>query len=134
MVYNQESKSILSLMNTRFWLDIIGSMGYNILNNRFETENSLFDWNISIIDYQQDVIDHFLYTSRVHDLIELSIEGNKLALTLLQRLKDQTDDDYEYDFLSGKNIDQITVTNKTLKDYVLKWITGEERMQPIKHW
>jgi len=63
----QESKSILSLMNTRFWLDIIGSMGYNILNNRFETENSLFDWNISIIDYQQDVIDHFwlkwFYTS-----------------------------------------------------------------------
>lgn len=67
-------------------------MGYNILNNKFETENSLFDWNISIIYYQQDIIDHFLYTSRVHDLIELSIEGNKLPLSLLQRLKYQTDE------------------------------------------
>ena len=112
----QESKSILSLMDTSSWLDIISSMGY--LNNRFEAANALFEWNISIINYQQNVIDQLLYTSRVHDLIELSIQGNQLALSLLQRLKDQTDDEYEYDFLSGKNIDQITVTNDTIRNYI----------------
>ena len=128
-----ENKKSLCLMNTRLWLIILSSMGYDGHSNTFIDTNKSFTWDRSIIDYQRNVITQCLYTSRVHDLIDCLREGNQLAIFLLQRLANRTNDPYERNFLLGYQ-PQIQHTNATLLPYLQRWIDGIIHGPPIKFW
>ena len=131
-----ENKKTLCLMNTRLWLIILSSMGYDGQSNTFIPENRRFTWDNSIIEYQINVINQCLYTSRVHDLIDCLREGNQLAIFLLQRLENQSNDPYERDFLLGRQPiwDQIHHTNNTLSNFFQQWIRGQVEGPSIKYW
>ena len=111
-------------MNTRLWLDIIYSMGYD--GNTFHPEKGKIKWDESIIEHQRNVIDNCLYTSRVHGLIDCLREGDPIAISLLQRLYNRTTDAYERAFLLGRQPipDQIQFTNDTLSNYLNRWFRG----------
>ena len=91
-LFAAQNKKSLCLMRTRFWLIILSSMGYDGQSNSFIPTNRRFTWDNSIIEYQRNVIDNYLYTSRVHDLIDLR-EGYHIGEyeEFLHRL------DFEYD-------------------------------------
>ena len=134
-----QNKKSLCLMRTRLWLRCLDSMGYDGITNTFIDKRKTFDWlDNLIIDHQQNVIDNYLYTSRVHDLIDCAKEGDLIARFLLERLANQVTvtDDYEHTFLLGQqpDHDRIQFTNNNLSDYLLKWIRGEMSYPSIKYW
>ena len=88
-LFAAQNKKSLCLMGTRLWLIILSSMGYDGQSNIFIPTNRRFKWSDSIIEYQRNVIDNYLYTSRVHDLIDCLWEGDPLAGFLLQRLSNR---------------------------------------------
>jgi len=49
-------------MNTRLWIIILYSMGYDGRRNTFSSNRRTFDWHVSIIAYQKNVITNRLYT------------------------------------------------------------------------
>ena len=121
----------LSLMNTRLWLRILSSMGYDGQSNTFIPENRTFTWDNSIIEYQRNVINQFLYTSRVHDLIDcLRREGNHIARFLLIRLAQQTHDNNERMFLMGRTPPAIRLDNIRLR----QWLAAPHLHVAIKYW
>ena len=126
-----ENKKSLCLMNTRLWIIILYSMGYVGRTNTFSRANSTFDWHDSIIAYQKNVIDNRLYTSRVHDLIDLR-EESQMARFLLRRLYTQTRDPYERAFLMGQPPanNRIRLGNNTLR----QWLAAPHFYIPIKYW
>ena len=126
-----ENKKSLCLMNTRLWIIILYSMGYVGRTNTFSRANSTFDWHDSIIAYQKNVIDNRLYTSRVHDLIDLR-EESQIARFLLRRLYTQTRDPYERAFLMGQPPanNRIRLGNNTLR----QWLATPNLHVPIKYW
>ena len=137
-----QNKKSLCLIRTRLWLNCLHSMGYDCQSNRFNLANKTFNWldNV-IIEYQQNVIDNCLYTSRVHDLIDCLREGDPIARSLLERLANRTTDPYERDFLLGHQpvAHQIQFTNddwrNNVKKYLYQWNRGIIRGgPPIKYW
>lgn len=132
-LFAAKNKPSLCLMNTRLWLIIINSMGYDSITNTFNHRR--LKWDDSIIEYQRKVITDCLYTSRVHDLIDYSREGNQLAIMLLQRLANRTTDRYEKNFLLGKQParDRFQPTDDLLNIHIDLWVKGIERRQ-IKYW
>jgi surface protein len=135
-LFAAKNKKSLCLMNTRLWLLILSSMGYDGESNTFIPENRRFTWDNSIIEYQRNVINQCLYTSRVHDLIDCLREGNQLAIFLLQRLENQSNDPYERNFLLGRQPiwDQIHHTNNTLSIFFQQWMRGQAEGPSIKYW
>jgi len=140
----QNTKS-LCLVNTRLWLNIIYSMGYNGIT--FQDEKRTFKWDDSIIEYQRNVINNCLYTSRVHDLIDYAYpsdetKGDTLAIFLLKKLVLRTEDPYEIAFLSGQqpHKDRIkfdfTINDRTLINSFCGYF--DDRLQgkgpSIKYW
>ena len=129
-----QNKKSLCLMNTRIWILVLYSMGYDGLTNSFRSRT--FDWGDSIIEYQRNVIDKCLYTSRVHDLIDLR-EESAIARFLLERLYNRTTDHYERAFLLGRQPieDRIQFTNNNVSVYLYQWIRGQiGGGPPIKYW
>ena len=63
---------IFALMETRIWIRVLFTMGYNFATNNFNPRNRNFPWNQNMIDYQTRITQNGLYTSRVHDLLEIS--------------------------------------------------------------
>ena len=131
-----QNKKSLCLMDTRSWIMCLYSMGYDGELNTFNPENRRYIWDKSNIAYQKNVIDNYLYTSRVHDLIDCLREGNQIARSLLQRLYNQTTDPYERAFLLGRQPvqDRIQFTNDTLSNYLDHWIRGIIIGPTIKYW
>ena len=138
-----QNKKSLCLIRTGLWLRCLHSMGYDIITNTFNLANKTFDWeNNLIIDHQQNVIDNYLYTSRVHDLIDFLREGDPIARSLLERLANRTTDPYERDFLLGHQpvAHQIQFTNydwmNNVRNYLYRWNRGTIRGggPPIKYW
>jgi surface protein len=130
-----QNKKSLCLIRTRLWLNCLHSMGYDCLTNTFILANKTFDWEDNlIIDHQQNVIDNYLYTSRVHDLIDCLREGDPIARSLLERLANRTTDPYERDFLLGHQpvVHQIQFTNDVKKYLYRGTIRGAG--PPIKYW
>ena len=134
----QNTKS-LCLVNTRLWLDIIYSMGYNGIT--FPPEKRMFKWDETIIKYQKTVINNCLYTSRVHDLIDYAYPRDErkpdtLAIFLLKKLALRTKDSYEIAFLSGQQPDKDRIkfdfTINSFRSYFDDYIQGKG--PPIKYW
>ena len=116
-----QNKKSLCLMRTRLWLRCLNSMGYDGQTNTFIPANRTFaGWHNLIIEYQKNVIDNCLYTSRVHDLIDCLREGNHLARFLLERLANLVTDPHEQAFLLGRQPirDRIQLTNDTLSNNI----------------
>lgn len=131
-----KDRKSLCLMNTRLWLRIIYAMGYMRQTNTFDPEYYEFKWDQTFIDYQRNIIDNCLYTSRVHDLLDISannVSGCLIARTLLQRLIARTTDPEEIQFLSGQ-LPQIAHTNLSLRPYLQRWIEGIIQGPSIKFW
>ena len=130
-----QNKKSLCLIRTRLWLNCLHSMGYD--GNTFILANKTFDWleNI-IIDHQRNVIDNYLYTSRVHDLIDCLREGDPIARSLLERLAYRTTDPYEQAFLLGHQPvqDRIQFTDDNLKISLTEWIRGARQDPLPKYW
>jgi surface protein len=137
-LFAAQNKKSLCLMRTRLWLIILSSMGYDGQSNIFIPTNRRFKWSDSIIEYQRNVIDNYLYTSRVHDLIDCLREGDPLAGFLLQRLANRVivTDPHERAFLLGRQPvqDRIQFTDDTLSNYLYQWIRGEITGPQIKYW
>ena len=144
-LFGAQNKKSLCLVNTRLWLDIIYSMGYD--GNTFHPEKGKIKWDESIIEHQRNVIDNCLYTSRVHDLIDYAYpmdgrKGDELAIRLLYKLALRTSDPYEIDFLLGQQPDDhrikfnFTINDRTLinsfRGYFDNYIQGKG--PPIKYW
>ena len=120
--------------DTLSWLYTINSMGFNRETHSFDYSKRFLEWKIENITYQKNIIDNLLYTSRVHDLLDLSRQGNQLAGILLKRLADQVTDKYEYNFLLGKE-KYLSFTNENVRDYLKRWISGNiQDSNPIKYW
>jgi surface protein len=119
--------------DTLSWLYIINSMGFDRETHTFDSSKRFLEWDIETINYQKNIIDNLLYTSRVHDLLDLSREGNQLAGILLKRLADQATDEYESRFLLGKE-KYWSFSEESLRDYLKRWISGNiEDSNPIKY-
>ena len=121
--------------STQLWLNDIDSMGFfNRENHTFEPKTHFPDQKE--FNYQKNVIDKCLYTSRVHDLRELSVKGNILhkilAKILLKKLADLTDDKDERNFLL-KPEKYTRFTNETLRKRIKKWISGTADGYSIKN-
>jgi surface protein len=130
-----KDRKSLCLMNTRLWLRIIYAMGYMRQTNTFDPEYYEFKWDQTFVDYQRNIIDNCLYTSRVHDLLDISANNDSgclIARTLLQRLIARTTDPEEIQFLSGQ-LPQIAHTNLSLQPYLERWIGGVQGPS-IKFW
>ena len=130
-----QNKKSLCLMNTRIWILVLYSMGYNGRTNTFSSNRRTFEWGDSIIAYQKNIIDNCLYTSRVHDLIDLR-EESQMARFLLRVLYNRAIDPYERAFLLGRQPiqDRIQFTNNNVSVYLYQWIRGEITGPPIKYW
>jgi surface protein len=80
-----------NLMDTKLWCHVLFSIGYDFENDTF-IDNPLLPWKKNMIDSQKKVIENFLYTSRVHDLLEIcSNQGENpiyraMANSLLEKL------------------------------------------------
>lgn len=63
----------LSLLNTSSWIRAIFRMGYDHSKNIFSDDGKQFSliWGEKIIENQKKIITEKLYTSRVHDLIDI---------------------------------------------------------------
>ena len=119
--------------DTLSWLYIINSMGFDRETHTFDSSKRFVEWGIETINYQKNIIDNCLYTSRVHDLLDLLREGNQLAEILLKRLADRETDEYERRFLLGKE-KYLSFTNESLRDYLKRWISGNiEDSNQIKY-
>jgi surface protein len=125
-----QNKKSLCLIRTRLWLRCLHSMGYDCQSYRFNLANKTFDWldNV-IIEYQQNVINQCLYTSRVHDLIDCLREGNPIARSLLKRLANRTTDHHERMFLMGQQ-PTIRLDNNRLR----QWLVEPDLHSPFKYW
>jgi surface protein len=120
--------------DTLSWLYIINSMGFDRKTHTFDSSKRFLEWDIETINYQKNIIDNLLYTSRVHDLLDLSREGNQLAEILLKRLADRTTDEYERRFLLGRE-KYLSFSEESLRDYLKRWISGNiDDSNPIKYW
>jgi surface protein len=80
-----------NLMDTKLWCHVLFSIGYDFENDTF-IDNPLLPWKKNMIDSQKRVIENCLYTSRVHDLLEIcSNQGENpiyqaMANSLLEKL------------------------------------------------
>ena len=120
--------------DTLSWLYIINSMGFDREKHTFDSSKSFLEWEIENINYQKNIIDNCLYTSRVHDLLDLSRQGNQLAGILLERLTDRATDEYERRFLLGRE-KYLSFTDESLRDYIKRWIPGHvQNNNEIKYW
>jgi surface protein len=120
--------------DTLSWLYIINSMGFDRKTHTFDSSKRFLEWDIETINYQKNIIDNLLYTSRVHDLLDLRRQGNQLAGILLKRLVDRTTDEYESRFLLGKE-KYLSFTDESLREYIKRWISGNiDDSNPIKYW
>ena len=120
--------------DTLSWLYIINSMGFDRKNHTFDSSKRFLEWEIENINYEKNVINKCLYTSRVHDLLDLSSQGNQLAGILLKILADRSTDEYERTFLLGKK-NYPSFTNENVGEYIRKWISGNrQESNPIKYW
>lgn len=121
-------------LDTLSWLYIINSIGFDRKTHTFDFSKRFLEWEIETINYEKKIIDNFLYTSRVHDLLDLSREGNQLAGILLKRLADRATDEYERRFLLG-NEKYLSFTDESLRDYIKRWISGHiQNNTEIKYW
>ena len=120
--------------DTLSWLYIINSMGFDRGKHTFDSSKRFLEWEIENINYQKNIIDNFLYTSRVHDLLDLRRQGNQLAGILLERLTYQATVEYEYRFLLGIE-KYLSFTDESLHDYIKRWIPGNiQNNNEIKYW
>ena len=89
----------------------------------------------SIIEYQINVIDNYLYTSRLHDCLR---ERDPLARFILERLAYRVTvrDPHERAFLLGRQPihNRIQFRKDNLSNYLHQWIRGEITSPPIKYW
>ena len=80
-----------NLMDTKLWCRVLFSLGYDFENDIF-IDNPLSPWRKLMIDSQKRIIENCLYTSRVHDLLEIcSNQGEDpiyiaMANSLLEKL------------------------------------------------
>jgi surface protein len=120
--------------DTLSWLYIINSMGFNRETHTFDSSKRFLEWDIETINYQKNIIGNLLYTSRVHDLLDLWRQGNQLAGILLKRLADQATDEYEYNFLLGKE-KYVSFTDESLREYIKRWNPRHvQNNNEIKYW
>jgi surface protein len=122
--------------DTLSWLYTINSIGFNRETYTFDSSKRFLEWDIENINYQKNIIDNCLYTSRVHDLLDLRRQGNQLAGILLKRLVDRTTDEYESRFLLGKE-KYLSFTDESLREYIKikKWnLRHVQNNNEIKYW
>ena len=111
------NKTNPDVVSTLSWLYVINSMGFDREKHTFDYRKRFLEWKIEDIFYQTNIIQKCLYTSRVHDLLDLLRQGNQLAGILLKRLADRTTDEYERRFLLGRQ-KYLSFTDESLRDYL----------------
>lgn len=101
----QGTKHVFNIVDTKLWVNIIVSMGFDIFSGEFrEKEYQL--WDPTNINYQQMIVQECRYTSRAHDLLDLKRSANNLihqaATVLLDKLKNAEETDEGKAFLNGE--------------------------------
>ena len=101
----QGTKHVFNIVDTKLWVSIIVSMGFDIFLGEFrEKEYQL--WDSKNINYQQMIVQECRYTSRAHDLLDLKRSANNLlrqaATVLLDKLKNAEETDEGKAFLNGE--------------------------------
>lgn len=101
----QGTKHVFNIVDTKLWVSIIVSMGFDIFSGEFrEKEYQL--WDPTNINYQQMIVQECRYTSRAHDLLDLKRSANNLlrqaATVLLDKLKNAEETDEGKAFLNGE--------------------------------
>lgn len=103
VLQTEEAKHIFNLLNTKTWIRVIVSMGFNIFTGIFEDKKTF--WNTKDIKYQKKYVNKCRYTSRSHDLIDLLDNSDKImkktARVLLEKLVDVEPTKEGKDFLKG---------------------------------
>ena len=100
----ENTKHVFNIVNTKIWVNMIVSMGFNILSGEF-MEKTYALWNSANIEYQKTIVQECRYTSRAHDLLDLKRSDNNLlrqaATVLLDKLKNAEETDEGKAFLNG---------------------------------
>ena len=126
---------IFELLNTTEWLKILITM--DIFECPFRKR---FQWSDSIKEYHGRIIKELRYTSRVHDLIDISKSENiplyirDLARCLLYNLINEHSTELDYEFLLGTMTNIPILTDNTIHAYVSTRIAGNREFDNVKYW
>jgi hypothetical protein len=125
---------IFDFMETPLWLRSIATMGI------FEGDDAfMIDWDSIIKEYHGRMIREHRYTSRVHDLLDITsspIEPvwiKRFARFLLLNLITTEMSVLDRQFLNGQMIDIPVLTDDTIKATIEKTIDSNE-MFTMKYW
>jgi hypothetical protein len=123
---------IIDFMNTVLFIRLLINVGVNYNNSR----SRLCD---NIKDYIRTYVDELRYTSRAHDLLDLSESRTDSPLIkscakyLLQKLITPNSSTMDIQFLNGSMTDIPVLTDDTIYTSVKRAI-DENRLSEIKYW
>ena len=122
------SKHIFNIVNTKIWIHMIVSMGFDISLGEFR-EKVYNLWDAYNVKYQTKIVQECRYTSRAHDLLELKRSGNNLlsraAIVLLDKLKEAEKTVEGKAFLNGDLA--VKKINSTFEDKDIEFLDIRER-------
>jgi surface protein len=123
--------NLFDFIDTRLWLVLLVSMGIIEITSFISISPR---WIPAIKEYNARIIREHMYTSRVHDLIDIMhstrihLSIRNVAKYLLYELITENSNEIERQFLCGNKLDSILCTNETIQDLV------QLDIELIKYW